>query len=68
LKAIAPELSGMLCDDLGAVSETADVLVVTHKSDANGELISTRPDIPVVDLVRINRGSTAHPNLEGIGW
>ena len=62
-----PHLSGLITDDLNAVVEGSDVLVVSHNYEILPELLKNYPEKVIVDLVGI-KGVLSNQNYEGICW
>ena len=67
LQALAEELPEMLCEDLSEVTDTTDLLIVTHKNKTYQSAIA-ETDCHVVDLVRVAPKTPENPAYQGIGW
>ena len=62
-----PHLSGLITDDLNAVVEGSDVLVVSHNYEILPGLLKNYPEKVIVDLVGI-KDVLSNQNYEGICW
>ncbi|WP_299546302.1 nucleotide sugar dehydrogenase [uncultured Tateyamaria sp.] len=68
LAKLADGLRDMLRDDVAAVTDTADAIVVCHSNDTYRQAVMDAPDTPVIDVVRLFREPPQNAQVNGIGW
>jgi len=61
-----PHLSGMITDNLNAVVDDSEIVVINHKISDLVPLIEKHKDVCFIDLVKVSAGK--HENCEGICW
>ena len=65
---LANQLPALLSNDLDAVLETAELAIVTHRDPRYAEALNGRPDIGVIDVVRLFDEVPDTRAYAGIGW
>ncbi|MEM9912153.1 MAG: nucleotide sugar dehydrogenase [Pseudomonadota bacterium] len=65
---LAGSLKDMLCDDVMDVMDNVDAIIVCHSNEDYRQAVSARPDIPVIDVVRLFPQGSNVDQLNGIGW
>lgn len=65
---LAGSLKSMLRDDVADVMDNVDAVIVCHSNETYRHAVSTSPDIPVIDVVRLFRTPPTDVQVNGIGW
>ncbi|MEM9550568.1 MAG: nucleotide sugar dehydrogenase [Pseudomonadota bacterium] len=68
LQRLARDLRGMLSDDLQAIVDDADTIIVCHPHAIYGDVLSRVEGKNVIDLVRLGADVQDTTRLDGIGW
>lgn len=68
IQARLPHLAELLNEDIDAVLEDSDVIVVGNREEMNGSLKRVKPKTQIVDLVRVDKGMRSKDNYHGICW
>jgi GDP-mannose 6-dehydrogenase len=64
-----PHIASLLTDDLDAVVDGAEIIVIAHSGASLGRHAETlRADQHIVDLSGAGRASRGHPNYGGLTW
>jgi len=58
----------MLREDAAEVMGDVDAVIVCHSNEIYRKAVSTGPDIPVIDVVRLFNEPTYKAQINGIGW
>ena len=65
---LAGSLKDMLCEDVAALMDNVDAIIVCHSSATYRQAITNGPDIPVIDVVRLFDEAPQTAQVNGIGW
>ena len=68
LSVLAGQLRKILKSDADEALKGADAVIVTHACPTYRRLLAKRPDLAVVDVVRLFKKAQPSPNYQGIGW
>jgi GDP-mannose 6-dehydrogenase len=63
-----PHLADLLKDDIETVIDDSDVIVVGNGAEMNGSIKRVQPGVPIIDLVRLEKGRRSEGNYHGICW
>ncbi|WP_155150326.1 nucleotide sugar dehydrogenase [Roseibium sp. RKSG952] len=68
IRSLAGSIKSMLCDSIEDVMEQAEAVIVCHRNPAYQNAVSSKPEMPVVDVVRLFPENPVNRRIDGIGW
>jgi GDP-mannose 6-dehydrogenase len=68
VKSRLPHLADLLNEDIDAVIDSSDIIVVGNRAEMNGSLEKVAPHAHIIDLVRVDKAMRTEGNYHGICW